>query len=136
MLWLWFKSGILFAINRNLGHFKSLLIPGFLNWFRNGLVELGRHSLCKSNYHICYYFSTCWEDYKCLYTLSEHHIQILPNMHNKQSEAVNQCQSQIRSWNLNWDMDFTLNQKAYLNYKKKRGDKKSGFNWNAKFASN
>lgn len=120
----------LLAINRKPGHFKSLLIPGFLNWFRKGLVGLGRHSLCKSNYHICYYFSTCWGDYKCLYALSKHQMQILPPMPNKQSQTVNRCQSQTCSWNLNWDMDFTLNQKACLNYRGKSGvGPKNGFNW-------
>lgn len=50
---------------------------------------------------------------------------------------MNQCQSQICLWNLNWDMDFTLNQKAYLNYKKKRGeDQINGFDQIAQFISN
>lgn len=76
--------------------------PGFLNWFKNAVVELGRHSLCKSNDRICYDFSTCWEDYKCLYTLCEHQIQVLPNMRNKQSKAANQMPES------DWLMEFKL----------------------------
>lgn len=63
------------------------------SWFselvQTCLVELGICSLCKSNYPICCYLSTCWEDYECLHTLCRHQIQVLPDMHYK-NKTVNQ----------------------------------------------
>lgn len=108
-----------------------MLNPGFLNWFKTGLVELGICSLCKSNYPICCYLSSCWEDYECLHTLCRHQIQVLPDMHYK-NKTVNQrpALGLLVAFTLRCRFHFKPKGTLKATKRKKKWGKKANFNVN------
>lgn len=114
-----FKSGIPSAINRT---WDTLIIAE--SWFSelvqkwSGRTWQGTHFANQTI--ISAIILAHAERIMSVYTLSTASNSGLAQHHNKQMREWIRCQHWICLWHLNWDTDFTLNQKAYLKLQSER----------------